>query len=158
MTSNPIIFPKTENHWETPNELFQRLHKEFNFKWDICAENFNAKLPLHYTPKNSCLEHDWELDSWLFINPPYNPLKPFIAKCNEQAQRGCKIVALIPIQTMANQYFDDSCVSEIRIVKGRIKFEANGGKTGGTPRHCSAIIVYDKQSKGEQIQLSRIVA
>ena len=158
MTSNPIIFPKTENHWETPMELFERLHKEFDFKWDICAENFNAKLPLHYTPENSCLDNEWEIGPWLFINPPYNPLKAFVSKCGEQALKGCKIVALVPIQTLSNHYFDDSCVSEIRIVRGRIKFEAGGGKTGGSPRHCSAIIVYDKDAKKEQIKLSKISA
>jgi phage N-6-adenine-methyltransferase len=144
--------PKTSNHWETPRSFFNKLNEEFNFKWDICAEAFNAKLPLHYTPENSCLDNDWEVGPWLFINPPYKPLKPFIEKCHEQAARGCKIVALVPISTVANMYFKNDYVSEVRIIKGRLNFEAYGEAAqngNSTARHNSVLIIYNKDAAGQ---------
>lgn len=149
--------PRTENHWETPVGLFWLLNNEFSFKWDLCADSLNAKLPLHYSPENTCLDKNWEIGPWLFINPPYNPLRPFMEKVQEQAKRGCKIVALVPIQTIGNKYFDDSCVTEIRVLSGRIKFEV-GGASAGPGRFNSILIVFNKEEKKEDTRMSFIEA
>lgn len=141
--------PKTINHWETPRWLFNKLNGEFNFKWDLCAEDFNKKVDLHYSPENSCLDNEWDRENWLFINPPYNPLKPFIEKINKEVNYGSRVVAVIPLQTMGNYYFDDSNLSEIRVFKGRLSFEVNGlneKDANSNARYNTAIFIYDKNN------------
>ena len=41
------IFQKAGMYcWETPDDLFQKLNKEFNFTLDVCANKENHKLDI----------------------------------------------------------------------------------------------------------------
>ena len=48
-----IMFASRTSEWETPQELFDELDKEFNFDTDLCASDKNAKCS-HYIKKNEC--------------------------------------------------------------------------------------------------------
>lgn len=56
---NKVHFMSEKNDWETPQELFDALHAEFQFTLDAAASNFNHKLPHFYTEETNGLTQDW---------------------------------------------------------------------------------------------------
>ena len=63
------MYTSNSEEWGTPQELFNRLNKEFNFTLDICASKENAKCPKYYTKEEDALKQEWGGVIWM--NPPY---------------------------------------------------------------------------------------
>ena len=40
---NSSLFSSKKEEWETPQDFFDELNKEFNFELDACANEENAK-------------------------------------------------------------------------------------------------------------------
>lgn len=122
--------------------LFEKLHKEFQFDIDVCAEEWNAKLPTYWTKEDDCLSKDWEGVCWM--NPPYgSELKKFVKKAFEESQKKAKtIVALIPSRTDTS-YFHDYILgkAEIRFLRGRVRFHTEDG-AGGTAPFPSIVVIW----------------
>lgn len=133
------------NEWGTPQWLFDVLNLEFNFAWDLACTEKNKKV------KNGLvdsLEVDWHKlapNKWLWLNPPYSPLRPWIEKTQEEYKKGAKIVMLIPPQTPA-AYFVKTLPAEIRYISGRINFIAQNGKPAAANTRDSAIYIYGPPS------------
>lgn len=53
------MYTSSSEEWGTPQELFNRLNKEFNFTLDICASKENAKCPKYYTKEEEALKQEW---------------------------------------------------------------------------------------------------
>lgn len=117
--------------WETPQDFFDELNKEFKFTLDPCATPKTAKCKKFYTKKEDGLLQDWEGET-AFCNPPYGTeIKHWVRKCYEEAQKpNTKVVMLIPART-DTIYFHSYIYhkAEIRFIKGRLKF---GGKQKGS--------------------------
>jgi site-specific DNA-methyltransferase (adenine-specific) len=137
-----VHFSSKKQNWATPPELFKKLNEEFQFTRDVCAEEWNAKLPDYWTEEDDCLSKDWEGVLWM--NPPYGKeLKKFVKKAFEESQKKAKtIVALIPSRTDTS-YFHDYILdkSEIRFLRGRVRFHTEDG-VGGTAPFPSMIVVW----------------
>jgi site-specific DNA-methyltransferase (adenine-specific) len=113
-----------DDHWQTPQWLYDKLNDEFNFDFDPCPiyADFDG------------LEVEWGKSN--FINPPYNRVdKPkFIQKAFEEWQKGSTCVLLIPAATGTKQFHDLMLPNaEIRFLRGRISFVP-----GGKPRNAKA--------------------
>ena len=87
-----VLFSSDSTEWETPQELFDQLNKEFNFEIDVCATYENKKCNnwLGYGPGNiftDGLKHNWG-DMVCWMNPPYGePEIPCVTpheKCNKK--------------------------------------------------------------------------
>ena len=105
--------------WETPKELFEKLNKEFNFDVDVCATKENAKCKKFYTPEENGLQQDWTGTCWM--NPPYGKeISKWVKKAYESK---ATVVCLLPART-DTRWFHEYIYkkSEIRFIKGRIKF------------------------------------
>lgn len=63
------MYTSSSEEWGTPQTLFNRLNKEFNFTLDICASKENAKCPKYYTKEEDALKKEWGGVMWM--NPPY---------------------------------------------------------------------------------------
>lgn len=63
------MYTSNSEEWGTPQELFNRLNKEFNFTLDICASKENTKCPKYYTKEEDALKQEWGGVIWM--NPPY---------------------------------------------------------------------------------------
>lgn len=63
------MYTSNSEEWGTPQELFNRLNKEFNFTFDICASKENAKCHKYYTKEEDALKKEWGGVIWM--NPPY---------------------------------------------------------------------------------------
>lgn len=53
------MYTSSSEEWGTPQELFDRLNKEFNFTFDICASKENAKCLKYYTKEEDALKKEW---------------------------------------------------------------------------------------------------
>ena len=69
MPISEALYSSKTDMWETPQDLFNELDKEFHFDLDVCATQENAKCKRYYTPKQDGLSQPWDGICW--CNPPY---------------------------------------------------------------------------------------
>lgn len=135
------LFSSATNEWATPQDFYNILNKEFNFTLDPCATRQNAKCNKYFTIDDNGLEQDWSNDI-VFMNPPYGrEIKNWVEKAYKESVKGAVVVCLIPARTDTRYWHDwiFNKASEIRFVKGRLKF---GGEKNSAP-FPSAVIVFD---------------
>lgn len=121
---NDAMFSSKSNEWETPQDLFDALNKEFHFTLDPASTHENAKCKKHYTAIEDGLKQDWSGET-VFCNPPYGrQLHLWIEKAAKYTEgRDTTIVMLIPARTDTKAFHE--CIlgkAEIRFIKGRLKF------------------------------------
>ena len=154
--NNELMFSSKSDEWETPQDLFDKLNKEFNFTLDPCATKDNHKCFKYYTIEDDGLSKDWSGET-VFVNPPYGrSIGKWVKKCYEEYLKGTTVVMLIPSRTDTkwfHQYIYNK--TEFRLLKGRLKFinrlfpswnEEGNYKLSPAP-FPSMIVVYKK--KGE---------
>lgn len=108
--------------WETPQDLFDELDKEFNFQLDVCATKENAKVGRFYNKSEDGLSKEWLGTCWM--NPPYGrEIGKWVFKAFCEGKNGTTVVALLPART-DTRWFHDYIYNkaEIRFIKGRLKF------------------------------------
>ena len=129
-----VMFSSKDMTLETPPEFYDRLNKEFNFTLDPCCTKKTAKCDKYYTKKEDGLIKDW-IGEIVFVNPPYGrELKKWAEKCYLESLKGTKIVMLIPART-DTIYFHEFIYkkTEIRFIKGRLRFLKNGKQLDSAP-------------------------
>lgn len=143
-----LHFSNDRDDWATPQELFNALDSEFGFTLDVCASPINAKCSRFFTKEQNGLAMNWAGER-VFCNPPYGKeigkwVKKSIAAVKED---GCEIVVmLIPART-DTQWFHEYIYnkSEIRFLKGRIKFE---GAVNNAPFPSMVVIFRKEETDG----------
>jgi phage N-6-adenine-methyltransferase len=130
-------FQSTNQSWETPDDLFDRLNEMFKFTRDVCASKENAKCNLYWTEENSCLDKTWDGVNWM--NPPYKDMKKFIKKAFDERNNAIT-VCLIPARTNTRWWHQYCMKGEILFICGRPKFK---GATYGLPQPL-ALVVFGK--------------
>jgi phage N-6-adenine-methyltransferase len=150
-----IVFSRQSDEWETPQDLFDLLDKEFHFTLDAAASVNNTKCDrfLANFPGGDALSFTWWKsagDGSIWLNPPYSRIKDFIKKAYEESLNDVIIVCLVPSRT-DTRYWHDYVMkaAEIRFIKGRLKF---GGAKNGAP-FPSCIVVFDNRYSREDNDL-----
>ena len=144
------LFTSDKNYWETPRDLFDDLHAEFNFTLDAAASDENHKLPKYYTEHTDGLSQDWGGER-VFCNPPYGSKETglWTEKCWQEAQKPNTLcVLLIPARTdreSFHKYIYRQPNVEIRFLPGRLSFELNGKKIGRAPFPAMVCIFRSKE-------------
>lgn len=125
------------DHWKTPQWLYDELNAEFNFDFDPC--------PIHADFDGLMVE--WGKSN--FVNPPYNRIdKPkFIQKAYDEWRKGKICVLLIPAATGTKQFHELILpYAEIRFLKGRIAFVGYNSKgeytTKNKGKHDSMVVIF----------------
>jgi site-specific DNA-methyltransferase (adenine-specific) len=131
MSSGSVHFSSQRLDWQTPDEVFKVLDKEFEFMGDPCPPNYAS------------LGWDGLTDDWWscnFVNPPYGrEIGKWLAKGYAEYQKGKTVVFLIPSRTDTKWWHDYVMkATEIRFIKGRLKFK---GAENNAP-FPSAIVVF----------------
>ena len=54
-----VLFSSKRMDWETPQELFNELDREFHFTLDPCATAKTAKCSRYYTKEQDGLKQSW---------------------------------------------------------------------------------------------------
>ena len=121
--SKNIHASSKSSEWETPQNLFDSLNKEFNFVLDAAATEENAKCPKFFTKSSNALVVDWSQYKRVFCNPPYGrEIGKFVKKAYEESLKGCIVALLIPSRTDTKWFSEYCSKGEIRFIKGRLKF------------------------------------
>lgn len=135
------------DNWKTPDDFYQKLNEEFNFDFDPC--------PYNEGPILACgLTMDWGERN--FVNPPYSrKLKEdFVKKGVHEMRKGRLSVFLLPVSTSTDLFHSmiKPNASEIRFIRGRIKFQKMGDdgnfytpKNGGM--HDSMLVIFRPQQQ-----------
>ena len=143
MTFTPKALTSGNDIWGTPQDFFDMLNAEFGFTLDPCATHENAKCENYYTAEDDGLHQSWE--GAVFVNPPFSQLshKPWAHKCWESAQKGATVVLLIPVRS-DTRYWHNWVMraSELRFVRGRVRFVREDGQSGGTPPFPCVVAVF----------------
>ena len=136
---NRVLFSSKSDEWTTPNDLFNKLDKEFNFTLDAAASEENHKCSKYYSIKDNGLSASWGGET-VFCNPPYSDIGSWVKKCFYEALNpGTTIVLLIPSRTDTkwfHKYIYNR--SEIRFIRGRLKF----GQSKNSAPFPSMIVVF----------------
>tara|TARA_Y100000004_G_C8788112_1_gene357996 strand:- start:60 stop:605 length:546 start_codon:yes stop_codon:yes gene_type:complete len=118
------LFTSKKDDWQTPQWLFDKLNKHFEFVADVCATDQNTKCDIYFDKNKSCLEHDWFECN--FMNPPYGRgIGKFIEKAYWQWwDNDCTTVSVLPART-DTKWFHSFIYNkaDITFMKGRLKFE-----------------------------------
>lgn len=138
------------NVFETPQWLFNTLNNEFNFCFDLACNIRNAKCKNFFTEQHDSLKQNWhEISGWLWLNPPYSPLKPWIVKAQEENKLGAKVVVLCP-PIISTRYFQEHLPSEIRFIVGRVPFLIDGIEMKSNTND-SCLLIYDQKVRQPKI-------
>lgn len=116
----------------TPRELYDELDREFRFAVDAAANEANHKAARWIGP-GGFMADALSPGRWArrgqaaFLNPPYSKHTPdFVARARLEARGGIVVVCLLPART-ETRWWQASCAgSEVRLVRGRIRFD--GGR------------------------------
>ena len=120
------LMSSDRHDWETPQALFDKLNKIYNFTLDPCASDSNHKCDKYYTEETDGLKQSWKGET-VFCNPPYGRyIKEWVKKCYEESKHAT-VVMLIPARTDTS-YFHDYIYhkADIEFLRGRLKFEIGG--------------------------------
>jgi site-specific DNA-methyltransferase (adenine-specific) len=125
--------------WSTPQDLFDRLNAEFDFRLDPCATDDNHKCAVWCTRQQNGLSLAWSDYSSVFMNPPYGrEIGKWVRKAYEESQNGATVVCLLPARTDTAWWHDWCMKGEVRFLRGRLRF---GGSKNSAP-FPSAIVVF----------------
>ena len=148
-----LHFSSKSNEWETPQEFFDKLDKEFNFVLDAAATKDNTKCPHFIGIEEDSLQCDWKLRSFngenqgsIFVNPPYSrSVSKFVKKGYEESLKGVTVVMLVPARTDTKWWHEYCTKGEVRFIKGRLKFsrkDEKGNVINNPAPFPSAVVIF----------------
>ena len=142
---NDALLSSKNMCWCTPPDFFAELDREFHFELDPASTDKSAKCAKHFTPDDDGLKQDWG-GYRVFCNPPYGrAIADWVRKGYEESRKpGTTVVMLIPSRT-DTAYFHDwifGKASEVRFLRGRLKFTDEDGNGEDAAPFPSAVIVW----------------
>lgn len=141
---NPGLYSSERQDWQTPPEVYEPILRFIGlerFSVDPFCSDRNIPAFYHLGLFGDGFEmgwNEWDSPAVCWVNPPYGrDLKRAMAKCAEEARKGCKIWALVPARTETSYQHDYGLAHADFVVflRGRIKFinAATGTSEGTAP-------------------------
>ena len=115
------------SEWETPQDFYDALDREFGFTIDVCAKEYNAKHKNYLSPEKDGLSQLWNGVCWM--NPPYDrTIGLWVKKAYEASLSGARVVCLIQGRSSDTIWWHEYVMkaAEIRYAKDRLHFGKNG--------------------------------
>lgn len=127
LKNNPLLKldwnsnPERDN-WSTPRALIERLEKEFRkFDLDVCASEKNKVCERYFDKETNGLEQNWS--GFVWCNPPYSNKLEWIEKAHLEAQKGSRVVILLPAFTETHFFRELKAKSDwLLFLNGRLVF------------------------------------
>jgi phage N-6-adenine-methyltransferase len=135
-----VGFSSTSSEWDTPQDFYDKLDKQFNFTLDPCATPKSTKCKKYYTEEDDGLTQDWKGHT-VFVNPPYGRgIGAWFKKGYEESKKhNTVVVMLIPSRTDTKWWHDYVMkAKEVHLVRGRLKF----GTSDNAAPFPSAVVVF----------------
>lgn len=140
------LFSSKSDNWQTPDDLFRTLDKEFLFDLDAAASADNTKCLNYLTEEQNALRPEtiWPSEHAIWLNPPYSLTAEFLARAHYEATvHQNNVVVLIPSRTDTKYWHEwVTKASEVRFLKGRVKFEQPGLLKSSAAPFPSAVVIY----------------
>jgi phage N-6-adenine-methyltransferase len=136
---------RSRQDYGTPRVFLEAVHQRLGapLVWDLAATDANAVVPggRHFTEADDALIQPWHRHpGWLWLNPPYARIAPWVQKAYEESLLGARVVVLVPASTGANWWRDWVYrKAHILFLNGRLTFV---GTTDPYPKDC-ALLVYE---------------
>lgn len=136
---NEALFSSKSDEWETPQDFYNELNKEFAFTLDPCGTQENHKCKKFFTAEENGLLQDWG-GHRVFCNPPYSKIAEWVEKAYRETRKDNTVVVLLIPSRTDTRYFQNYIYhrSEIRFVKGRLKF----GQSKNSAPFPSMIVIF----------------
>lgn len=124
----------TRDEWETPQEIFNILNKQYNFCFDCCSNGFNFKCSKYSSDFEK--ETDIFVTSWM--NPPFSKASKMFEHFFRIINRGVAIYRCDNVETKIWQELIFKKADWIFFPKGRVSYylateNANGIKGSRFP-------------------------
>jgi phage N-6-adenine-methyltransferase len=138
-----VHYSSSSDEWETPEDIFDALNREFDFTLDVCAQQHNAKCLRFFSPEDDGLKQDWNRRGAVcWMNPPYGgEIGKWVKKAWDTAMSGNTVVCLLPARVDTAWWWDYCRYGEVRFLRGRLRF---GGGENSAP-FPSAIVIFRPQ-------------
>lgn len=150
---NTVHYSSENQNWCTPMDLFEDLNAEFHFVLDAAATEKTAKCDQYFTPQTDGLARSWNCGGTVFCNPPYGrEIVKWVKKAFEEAQRGVRIILLVPART-DTKWFHEFIYgkAEIRFIRGRLRFtDEDGVPAKKLAPFPSMIVIYNAAPQGQE--------
>lgn len=140
MKGKGVVHSSNSDEWETPQDLYDALNKEFRFQVDAAATKENSKCGDYWSKESNALFQEWDYFR-IWCNPPYSQWQKFVAKAAESTNLS---VLLLPSRTDTKAFHAHIYKNprvEIRFIKGRLKF----GDSKNSAPFPSMIVIFNKK-------------
>jgi phage N-6-adenine-methyltransferase len=129
--------------WATPQPIYDALDLEFGFCADMAASKENHKHDIYWAEqdKPNSLSSSWGsllfpmsfANPWVWCNPPYSDIGPWVDKAIEAQRQGVGTVMLVMADPSVLWFAKATkAATEIRFVtEGRLAFLENGKPKSG---------------------------
>lgn len=145
MSVSKVVFSSKRADWETPDELFWRLAKQWGpFSVDAAATKDNALCKAFFSPENDGLSQSWgPPGTRVWVNPPYGrgTVGKWVQKAFEESRKGVRVVMLLPARTDQGWFHDVVLpfAFKVEYLRGRVRFR---GASSGAP-FPSMVVVFE---------------
>ena len=99
---NNISLNKRDS-WRTPHKVFEYFNKKYGFKLDIASSIDNHLCEKYLTEKDDALNFNVETileqGDYIWCNPPYSNVNPWVNKAKENKSKGFGTVMLLKNDT-----------------------------------------------------------
>lgn len=91
MKNMAAMMSSSRGDWETPVELFKKMDDIFGFDMDVCATEWNTKIPGNFiSPEDDAFEVPW-VGPNCWMNPPYGrPETPCVVPHDKCKKKKCQ--------------------------------------------------------------------
>ena len=169
MTVQPDLFAEPHeledprDCWMTKAYVYDPIHSEFRFKWDLAASEENTKCPRFISIDEDALLQDWtKLEGPCWINPPFSRLDEFVEKASRTIllEDAPVIVIIMPITRNEQPWFHRWVVgraAELRVIQTRVDYEPVEGIPESGPGFGSQLVIFRPGHKGPTVLGSHLV-
>ncbi len=157
MTIKSNTVPEDKDCWRTPPEIYAALDREFHFVGDVAASDVNHLNRVYLTQETDALSVLWGMafhDGYVWCNPPYSDIGPWVEKAQETTCSPPGVVMLVPADTSVGWFRRALIdVSEVRFITGgRLSFiNASTGKPVSGNNKGSMLLIWNRQRPGTRI-------
>jgi len=112
--------------YKTPDNFMRAVKQKFGTPgWDLAASSHNWQCHYYYDEIKNSLVQDWaSLETLLWLNPPFNDIAPWAAKCASEVRRGAEILFLVPA-SVGSEWFAEHVYQKanVYLLRGRLSFD-----------------------------------
>ena len=110
----------------TPWEFVSAMESRFGpLEIDLAARKKDAKAGRFISRRENSLKQDWTMllrGGIGYLNPPFDPITPWINKCVEEAVKGARLLVLSRASIDANWFWTMYSHCEVYALAPRLKF------------------------------------